>query len=880
MASTYQGAVDQTITAGEQIHQIVNGTATTEVTVEDGSKVPSIRKALLDNFYFKDPIAWQVGQTENVFNQLRQFTDGSWWYAPSATASNLISMGATPVGDPLWKIYDFDAIGKLEPRVDETLRRSYAEAGYNVVGTFQDGFTIVNSNDVGIDLATGKGYTGTVGPVAAGTNPASGGFVDRSKLVTTMMFSNVDAMLSFNELEIGQRCSTGSTVWSYVGGGASIENFKALTPVYYRDFALRVNDPTADNYSKIADIHAAANRSRMRVIGDVGNGYINIGLLPDNNGIHIATDCDWAGSSFRFSAATSTESLYSQKRFLSCTSETIAELSQSQVNINEFFAGAKYLPSISSLGYSNVVIAIYSDDVFLNRNGDTSQPIRKRELCAVFENGALTSPLQFTYSSISKIEIYALEKSRLSLKNISFILEDGFKSAVALYLQRNNTDLHGVYIEEDDNVNRNCSRNFMAIYNNYNSTISKVSGNGFQTGGGTYLLRPELTEAVEISGIKAVNGWGVFGGNYNKNIKYFDCDVNRIDQHALGQDCIIERCSIFDNAGIAVTGKGKLSITDCTFYTKANGLNLVTLRSDYASIWDGEIHISRCKAVVELANPSQTELGVSIVEASILNVDFKTDHIFPSVFIDGISIDSDAQTTLVTCYNLPSNTGVNNQNLPPMAKIHNVTTRTPRVRVRATPPIVADNPKLKGSGMMFDLRNLHNDYTYVHSSSYDVSQTRKDAILCFIGTDYVAGVPFSFSAQIEHCDNCGFVWTLPTPIKVSGCNRIAAMLTRAANGTGNNFANVANAVHVYNSSVELMNYRGNQEFMIEDINARNLEFFKPTVNTQVGSYRSIKLNTMISAQGCVLRSDCPIVTGDESLIAQVFTGVKKSNWRS
>ena len=180
MSSTYNQAVEQTITAGEQIHQIVNGTATTEVTVEDGSKVPSIRKALLDNFYFKDPIAWQVGQTENVFNQLRQFTDGSWWYAPSATASNPISMGSTPVGDVLWKIYDFDAIGKLTPQIRESLRRSYAEAGYNVVGTFQAGFTYINANDVGIDEATGKGYTGPAGAVAVGTNPASGRFVDRS----------------------------------------------------------------------------------------------------------------------------------------------------------------------------------------------------------------------------------------------------------------------------------------------------------------------------------------------------------------------------------------------------------------------------------------------------------------------------------------------------------------------------------------------------------------------------------------------------------------------------------------------------------------------------------------------------------------------------
>lgn len=65
-------------------------------------------------------------------------------------------------------------------QVMELYRRSYADAGYNVVGTFQAGFTIVNVNDVGIDLATGKGFTGPAGTVAAGTDPASGWFVDRS----------------------------------------------------------------------------------------------------------------------------------------------------------------------------------------------------------------------------------------------------------------------------------------------------------------------------------------------------------------------------------------------------------------------------------------------------------------------------------------------------------------------------------------------------------------------------------------------------------------------------------------------------------------------------------------------------------------------------
>lgn len=65
----------------------------------------------------------------------------------------------------------------------ESLRRSYVEAGYNVVGTFQAGFTYVNPNDVGIDEVTGKGFTGPAGPVDAGTDPTGGGFVDRSAVL-------------------------------------------------------------------------------------------------------------------------------------------------------------------------------------------------------------------------------------------------------------------------------------------------------------------------------------------------------------------------------------------------------------------------------------------------------------------------------------------------------------------------------------------------------------------------------------------------------------------------------------------------------------------------------------------------------------------------
>lgn len=61
----------------------------------------------------------------------------------------------------------------------EAIRRSYAEAGFNLIaGSFQVGFTLVVTNDVALDVATGKAFSGTAGTYPAGT-PTSG-FVDKS----------------------------------------------------------------------------------------------------------------------------------------------------------------------------------------------------------------------------------------------------------------------------------------------------------------------------------------------------------------------------------------------------------------------------------------------------------------------------------------------------------------------------------------------------------------------------------------------------------------------------------------------------------------------------------------------------------------------------
>lgn len=107
-ATSFDQAVDLTIFSGNQLADVINGDATQNVATESGD-IPTLRKALVDNFFFKNPIPWVQGQQATIFNQLYYFfsstSDNGWYYAPGATSTNPVLMGATPVGDANWRLY-------------------------------------------------------------------------------------------------------------------------------------------------------------------------------------------------------------------------------------------------------------------------------------------------------------------------------------------------------------------------------------------------------------------------------------------------------------------------------------------------------------------------------------------------------------------------------------------------------------------------------------------------------------------------------------------------------------------------------------------------------------------------------------------------------
>ena len=192
-ADSFEEAVNLSITASNQLHTILNGDSTTEVTVEDGSKIPSVRKAMVDSLYFKPPIAWAQGAYEDTYNQLREFVDGdvrTWWFAKGATVSTPVLMTTNPATDPNWTLW---SAVTLNAATYETQKRLAAEAGLNMVGSFLLGGTVTNVGDVVFCETDGKyyGWGGTLPKtVPAGSTPATSGgigagaWVDRTDVTS------------------------------------------------------------------------------------------------------------------------------------------------------------------------------------------------------------------------------------------------------------------------------------------------------------------------------------------------------------------------------------------------------------------------------------------------------------------------------------------------------------------------------------------------------------------------------------------------------------------------------------------------------------------------------------------------------------------------
>jgi len=112
----------------------------------------------------------------------------------------------------------------------EALRRICAGTGnYLVDGSFQVGFTLVNSTDVALDEASGKVFSGTAGTYPSETSTSA--FVDVSNILTKS-YKTISDAISASDHVVGQRIiwrgyyqeSDGGSNWGVVKYGPHVED--------------------------------------------------------------------------------------------------------------------------------------------------------------------------------------------------------------------------------------------------------------------------------------------------------------------------------------------------------------------------------------------------------------------------------------------------------------------------------------------------------------------------------------------------------------------------------------------------------------------------------------------------------------------------------
>ena len=200
--------------------------AATVIAVVDGSKFPSL--AVGDYFYaviqdFYDVRAVEVVKVVGVSGNELSVERGQ-----DGTTGRAFSAGAYV--ELRLTVRTFAEYIAQSGVVLESLRRSYAGAGYNLVaGSFEVGGKLVNANDVLLHEASGEAFSGPAGNVSAGTNPTlpSSGYVPRSDVV--LRDGLLSGALRVRDGLLALRDTISIVDFGAKGNGSATNNLTAIT---------------------------------------------------------------------------------------------------------------------------------------------------------------------------------------------------------------------------------------------------------------------------------------------------------------------------------------------------------------------------------------------------------------------------------------------------------------------------------------------------------------------------------------------------------------------------------------------------------------------------------------------------------------------------
>lgn len=494
--------------------------------------------------------------------------------------------------------------------------------------------------------------------------------------------------------------------------------------IRYEDYGA-VGDGVTDDSDAIRTAHSVANDLGLPVEGKANATYY-IGVISQT--IVVKTDTNWNGANFIFDDH---QIRWDDTRLRNIQVFTVAPdvaaktvapslhmvnngLSKGQTNIGMTFSE----PCMIRIENSN-------EKIYVRIGVNANSGANRNELILVDENGNVdpSTPIQYDYSTITRITVYSINEKPISVGNATFTTiapnpkeyDPDFENAIiffnrGLYVERSNTTIHDIrHIVENEMMTIEIDRNgdgvidkwgadksygvsyngFFNFTNAYNVTMQDciVEGhqaysfwqdlNGVSTRNeiGNYditanncvnlnMIRVKQYEN-EATGEVITNRFmyhGIMGTNWCRNTLLDDCYLDRFDVHQGMHNATLKNSTF--GFGILVIGGGELYIENVT---RISGTAFVHLRMDYNSVFDGDIIIKDCKM----------EPGIhSIVEGNWLEHNCGLpNYMTRSLTIDGLTVDR----YQISLYNISGakletlNNSTNKLYLPERAEVNSVT---------------------------------------------------------------------------------------------------------------------------------------------------------------------------------------------------------------
>jgi len=365
-----------------------------------------------------------------------------------------------------------------------------------------------------------------------------------------------------------------------------------------------VGDGITDDFEAIIKAHAAANEAGLPVKADAGKTY----YIGDVRGTAvIQTDTDWTDARFIIDDSKVTVENRSHHIFRissklpSSRITTIASLKKSQPKLDMSLPQAALIDVTDNttrrfirFGANQNSGSVQSDIFVVDKDGNVD----------------ISTPIIWDFDTVSSMTAYPIDPETLTVKGGHFTrIANQAESRYTYYargisITRSNVAVDGIYhviTGEGEHgapyggfitVSR-CTNVLIqnSIFSGHKTYVT-IGSAGTPVSMGTYDLDVNRANNVTFKNCKQTNSihdntyWGIFGSNFSKNLTFDTVEFSRFDAHQGVTNATIKN-SVLGHQGINLIGHGTFLLEN----TKVTGGNLINLRSDYGSTFEGEVII-------------------------------------------------------------------------------------------------------------------------------------------------------------------------------------------------------------------------------------------------------------------------------------------------